>query len=194
MNKQPSKMTFLIGGLLPVIAFTLVEQFYGAIGGAIAGIVFGLGEIGWEYRRMGKVQNITWVSNGLVLVFGLLSLWEDNGVFFKLQPAALLLLFAFLLFGSSLMKKPFLSAMARKQNPHLPVEALAFIDKLNFRLGIFFLFLTALSVYAAFYWTTVAWAFLKGIGLPILLGAYILAEVAWMRIFRRSIPKGGESE
>ena len=179
--QRPSRMAFLVGGLLPVLAFAAVEQFYGAIGGAIAGIVFGLGEVTYEYWRFRKVQRITWVSNALVLVFGGLALWEDNGAFFKLQPAALLLIFAGLLFGSSFLKRPFLTALAKKQNPNIPPEVEAVLNGMNFRLGFFMLALTALSVHSAFYWSTAAWAFLKGIGLPILLGLYILAEMAWAR-------------
>lgn len=187
---QPKRpmLTFLVGGLLPVVAFTVVEQFYGPIGGAIAGIAFGLGEIAWELWSAGKVQNITWLSNFLVLVFGLAALWENNGTFFKLQPAALLLVFALILFGSSALKKPFLTELARKQNPGLPPEAEAILNGMNFRLGFVFLFLTALSVHAAFYWSTMAWATLKGVGLPVLLGIYMVAEFVWLRLRRGKKP------
>lgn len=188
MSPAPSKkgaaLSFLVGGLLPVVAFTVVEQFYGPIGGAIAGIVFGAGEICWELWRNGRVQKITWLSNLLVLVFGVLSLWESDGTFFKLQPAALLLIFAALLFGSSFLKRPFLTALAKKQNPTLPPEAEALLTRMNFRLGFVFLILTAISVYAAFYWSTVAWATLKGVGLPVLLAIYMAGEFIWLRIQR----------
>lgn len=183
--------TLLAGGLLPVIAFTLVEQYYGPVGGAIAGIGFGLAEICWELWRNGKVQKITWLSNALVLVFGLFSLWENDGAFFKLQPAALLLVFAFLLLITSFTGKPFLVALAKKQNPLIPADAEAMMTRMNFRLGIFFIVLTLVSVHAAFYWTTVAWATLKGVGLPILLGFYMLGEFIWLRIARRRAKRLG---
>jgi intracellular septation protein len=189
MNSLPKKskaaaLAFLVGGLLPVVAFTVVEQFYGPIGGAIAGMLFGAGEIGWELWNSGKVQKITWLSNALVLIFGALSLWEHNGIFFKLQPAVLLLIFALLLFGSSLLKKPFLTALAKKQNPDMPPEAELLLNGMNFRLGFVFLFLTAISVHAALYWSTVAWATLKSVGLPIILGVYMVIEFAWLRLMR----------
>lgn len=180
---------FLIGGLLPVIAFAVVEQFYGAVGGAIAGIMFGAGEICWELWRTRAVQKITWISNALVLLFGLLSLWEDNGVYFKLQPAALLLVFAILLFVSGWLRRPFLTALAKKQNALLPPEAEQLLNRMNFRLGFLFLFLTALSVHAAFYWSTAAWAVLKGVGLPVLLVIYMAGEFIWLRIARARAKK-----
>ena len=33
----------LLGGLLPVIAFTVIEEVYGTLWGLIAGMVFGVG-------------------------------------------------------------------------------------------------------------------------------------------------------
>lgn len=190
MNKQRgSALAFLVGGLLPVIAFAVVEQFYGAVGGAIAGIVFGAGEICWELWRTRTVQKITWLSNALVLVFGILSLWEDNGAYFKLQPAALLLVFALLLFITSWLKRPFLTALAKKQNPSIPPDAEQLLNRMNFRLGFLFLFLTAISVHAAFYWSTAAWAILKGVGLPILLAIYMAGEFIWLRISRARAKK-----
>jgi intracellular septation protein A len=173
------------------VAFAVVERFYGAIGGALAGIIFGAGEICWELWRTRSVQKITWLSNALVLVFGILSLWEDNGVYFKLQPAALLLVFALLLFTTSWLKKPFLTALAKKQNPALPPEAEALLNRMNFRLGFLFLFLTAISVHAAFYWSTAAWAILKGVGLPVLLAIYMAGEFIWLRISRARAKKMG---
>src|SRR4051812_47233703 len=107
-SRQAAVRNFLLGGMLPIIAFAVVEQIYGTIGGVIAGVVFGGGEILWEYKRLGKVQGITWLSNGLVLVLGIASIWEGSGVYFKLQPAVFMVVFAAIFLGSSVMRKPFL--------------------------------------------------------------------------------------
>jgi hypothetical protein len=37
--------------VLPVIAFAVVEEWYGPIGGVIAGALFGAGELIYEYLR-----------------------------------------------------------------------------------------------------------------------------------------------
>jgi intracellular septation protein len=176
---------FLLGGLLPLLAFVLVEQFYGTMGGIIAGLLFGLGEVAWELWRHGRVQGITILSNALVLVLGLLSLWEEDGVFFKLQPAIFMLVLSLLFLFSSALGKPFLVAAARKQNPHLPEIALKRMRGMNTRLGFLFALLAALSAYSAFYWSTAAWAFLKAAGLPLLLVLYMALEFLWMRFSAR---------
>src|SRR5512138_100394 len=100
-------------------------------------MVAGAGEIAWEKWRLGKVQGVTWASNFLVLLLGALSLYEDSGVFFKLQPAIFLVAFSFLCLGSSLIGRPFMLEMAKKQNPALPPEAWPKLGKINFRLGFF---------------------------------------------------------
>ena len=79
--------SLLVAGLLPVIAFTVIEEVYGTVAGLIAGMVFGVGEIVYEWRTMGKVQPMTWGGNGMLLVLGGISLLTKEGVWFKLQPS-----------------------------------------------------------------------------------------------------------
>ena len=184
-SKAAAARNFLIGGLLPVIAFTVVEEVYGTMGGLIAGIVFGAAEMIWEYWRERRVQKITIGANLLVVVLGLVSLYEGSGIWFKMQPAILLFAFSIFLLGSSLVKKPFLVAMARKQNPSTPEAALELLAGMNFRISFVFLGLTALSVYAALHWSTAAWATLKGVGVPIVLFVYMAIEVVVIRILRK---------
>lgn len=184
-QRKAAARSFLLGGALPILAFVVVEQIYGTVGGIIAGLVFGAGEIAWELKSTGKVQRITLFSNALVLVLGLLSLWEGDGFFFKMQPAIFLLVFAAILIGSSFIGTPFLLATARKQNPNLPPVAEERIRGLNTRVGFLFLALAALSAYSAAYWSTAAWATLKTVGMPLILVAYILLEGACARFLSR---------
>ena len=44
MNKRG--LGLLFGGLLPVIAFTVIEERYGVIWGVISGMAFSVGEMG----------------------------------------------------------------------------------------------------------------------------------------------------
>lgn len=175
---------FLLGGLLPVIVFAVVESLYGTEGGLIAGILFGIGEMLYEYRTHKRVQGITIASNALVVILGGLSLFEGTGVWFKMQPAILLAAFAVFLAVTSVLQKPFLVALAKKQNPNLPEAAIVVLTGLNFRISFVFLGLALVSVYAALYWTTAAWAILKGVGTPAVLVAYMVIEIVIIRILR----------
>jgi len=171
----------LLGGLLPILAFVVVEQIYGVKGGVIAGLVFCAGEIAWELRKTGKVQGFTILSCALIVILGALSLWEEDGVFFKLQPAIFLAVFAAVFFISSILGRPFLLELSRKQNPNLPPALADRMKGMNIRVALLFVALAGLSAYAAFYWSTAAWATLKAAGLPVLMLFYVILELVWIR-------------
>lgn len=183
ISKRSALTSLFVGGLLPVVAFALVENFYGTMGGLIAGITFGVGELVYEYFRFRKVQGITIASNILVIALGGLSLIEDNPIFFKLQPALIIFAFAGLLIGSSLLKRPFLVALSRKQNPAAPEVVFQRLGGVNLRLGFCMIGIGLLSVYAAYAWSTANWALLKGVGVPILLVIYLGVEIFLIRMF-----------
>lgn len=188
MNPQQSRarmLMLLFAGIMPVIAFAVVEEYYGVIWGTIAGMVFGIGEILYEKIKFKKVSGVTWFSNILVLVLGGASIYSAEGMWFKLQPAIFLFCFATILASSSLMKKPLLVAMAQKQNPNLPPMALDIMGAMNLRLSVVFYFLSALSTWAAISWSTEAWAFLKSIGVFIILFLYMGGEIAYRKYIQK---------
>lgn len=175
------KSTFLIG-IVPLIAYVLIEEFYGPVAGLIAGIALGVAEIAYEYFTIRKVQSITWISNALVILLGTASLFEENSALFKLQPAIMLGIFGVVLFISSLLRKPFLLELAKKQNQNLPKAFQNALGGINFRASFFLFALSAVSVYSAFHWSTRVWALLKSVGMPVLFMAYLLAEFLVLRI------------
>lgn len=177
------------GGLIPIIAFTLIDEKYGPVWGTIAGLIFGLGEVAFEYHREKKVSLITGLSNFFILIMGLVTIWTQEGFWFKMQPAILLLIFALFLLFSSFRGKPFILALAEKQKQTFPEPLRPFMSGLNTRLGFFFLALTALSVWAALHWSTESWAILKGIGTPALLFLYMLVEILFFRLRMRNPSK-----
>ena len=174
-------LSLFFGGLLPIIAFTVIEDNYGIFYGLIAGLFFGVAEIIYELVRYKKVSQMTLISNGLILVMGSVSLFLNDGIWFKLQPAIFEFGFFIFLFGSWILKKPFLKTVIEKQNPEVPE---LFKDKLGgitLRLSLFFLIQSVLATYAAYYWSTEAWAILKGVGLFISMAIYMAIEMFWIR-------------
>lgn len=184
-NSTPSPksqaLSAFFGGLVPVIAFTLIEEKYGVIAGLIAGIVFGFGEIMYEVIRYRKVSTITWIGNGLLIGLGAVSLVSSDGIWFKLQPALLEFGFFIFLLGSWLIKKPFLKLMIEKQNPQAPSFLKNRMSGMTLRLSVFMLAHALIATWAAFSWSTEAWAFLKGIGLTVSMVLFMVAEVLWTR-------------
>ena len=182
----------LLGGILPVVAFAVVEEVWGPKAGLVAGMVFGVGEILWEWRTQKKVQAVTWIGNGLLLGLGAVSIVSDEGYWFKLQPALLEGAMALALIGSHVLGKPLLLAMARKQMPPESLPAAtrpvyeARLRGMNLRMGLFFAVHTVLAVWSALDWSTAAWALLKGVGFTASMVAYVAAEVLWVRMRNRS--------
>jgi intracellular septation protein len=179
-NKQAA-LSFFFGGLIPLIAFTVIEENFGVITGLIAGMVFGLGEILYEWIRHRKVATMTWVGNGLLLVLGGISLISSEGLWFKLQPAFMEGPFALAMWGSCLLKKPLLVTLAEKQGQSLPELVKRKLNGVTWRAGLFFALHTALAVWAALEWSTANWALLKGIGLTLSFILYLGAEVFYLR-------------
>lgn len=170
-------LSLFFGGLLPVIAFTVIEEKYGPQWGLVAGLVFGGGEIIYELIRYKKVSTITWIGNGLLIGLGLISLFAQDGIWFKLQPAIMELGMFFFLCGSWVLKKPFMLMMVEKQNPDFPAMMKPFLSGITLRLSFFFLIHAIIATYAAFYWSTEAWAYLKGLGLTISMIVYMVVEM-----------------
>jgi intracellular septation protein len=183
----------LVASLLPVIAFAIVEEIYGTKVGLVAGVVLAIAELTYEWKTLGRPQGITIVANLLVLVLGGLSLYESNATFFKLQPAVLVFVFAGLLIGSSILKRPFLVELMKKQRPDLNEMGAELLRGLNLRLGIALLFAGLVGVYAAFYWPTAWWATYKAIGVPVFVILYMLLDVAVWKRRHRQILRHGQS-
>jgi intracellular septation protein len=192
------KVKLLAAGLIPLIVFTVIEECWGTLAGLVAGMVFGIGEMVWDYRTQGRVDPMTWGGNVLLLILGAVSLLTDSGVWFKLQPAILEMGMAVFLWGSLLLKKSILLGLLQKQGgvPADWEESLqpgarevlrqGFLG-ITFRLGLFFVLHSVWAIWAALYWSTGAWALLKGVGLTASLLGYMVAESLILRYRLKSI-------
>ena len=180
-NTKKQTLSLLFAGLLPVIAFTVIEEKYGVMAGLIAGMVFGVGEIIYELIRYRKVTTMTWIGNALLLTLGGVSLISSDGIWFKLQPAIIEAGMFVFLFGSWIFKKPFLVLIIEKQNPDAPDFIKERLSGMTFRLSLFMLVHAVIATWAAFKWSTEAWALLKGIGLTLSMIFYLGAEILYTR-------------
>lgn len=180
-NSKKSAAALFFGGLLPVIAFTLIEDKYGTWYGLVAGMVFGCGEILWELIKYKKVSGLTWFGNGMLLSLGAISLISSEGIWFKLQPAIMEGIFALLLWGSIIIKKPLIVFLAEKQGQTFPEPIKNKMTGVTFRTGIFMATHASLATWAAFKWTSTEWALLKGIGLTVSFIVYLVGEAFYLR-------------
>lgn len=177
MHSSLSSKQQLLLSLVPVILFTIVEEWGGLTWALILSVVYAIGEFSWEWFRFRSLSKMTLFSNLMIVGLSGVSYMTQEGMWFKLQPAILELVFAIILMGSYFLKKPLLLTMMIQQG-HKPNEILKiFFNGLTLRMGFFFLFQSGLAVYASIYWSTEVWAFLKSLGVLLMMVLYMIIEI-----------------
>jgi intracellular septation protein len=165
-------MKFLFD-LFPVILFFAAYKFadiYVATGIAIAATV---AQVGWVHFRHGKVDKMLWISFGLIVVFGGMTLFLHDPTFIKWKPTVLYWLFATVLLGSALLFKKNLIRGMLEEQVTLP-EALW--TRLNLAWVAFFVTMGILNLYVASNYSEADWVNFKLFGGMGLMFAFIIAQ------------------
>jgi intracellular septation protein len=105
---MPLKLAIELGPLLLFFAANVVGGIYAATGAFMVATFIALGFAWWRYR---KLPVMLLVSAAIVLVFGGLTLYLHDETFIKLKPTIVYLIFATLLTGGLLLKKPVLELL-----------------------------------------------------------------------------------
>lgn len=167
--------------LIPVILFTVAEEWGGLTWALALSIVYAISEISWEWWRYRRISGMTFFSNAMVVGLSFVSYFTQDGLWFKLQPAILELVMAGFLIGSYLLKKPMLVVMMQQQGHQVTEVMQDFFTGLTLRMGFFFVAQAGIAVYASLNWSTEVWAFLKSVGILIMMVAYMLIEIVVFR-------------
>ena len=192
----------LLFDLFPVILFFASFKYAGAHPEAAAGWVAGLlggaavnpaqapillativvivataAQIAWVHFRHGKVDKMLWISLGLVVVFGGMTLAFQNEAFIMWKPTLLYWAFAgSMLIAACFMKKNAIKAMLGEQMK-LPD---AVWDRLNLAWIGFFLVMGVLNLVVAFNFSTDTWVNFKLFGGMGLMFAFVLVQGAML--------------
>ena len=171
----------LLFDLLPVILFFVAYKLgdiYVATGVAI---VASVAQIGWLKMRSQPVDNMQWVSLGIIVVFGGLTLLLQDETFIKWKPTVLYGLFAVALlvsrygFGRNLIE----AAMGKQ------VQLPAFVwERLNLAWMAFFAILGVLNILIAYRFSTDVWVNFKLFGS---LGLTVLFVIGQAMYFSRHV-------
>lgn len=169
-------MKFLFD-LFPVILFFAAYKFadiYVATGVAIAATV---AQIAWVHFRHGKVDKMLWVSLGLIVVFGGMTLLLRDPTFIKWKPTVLYWLFAATLLGSALVLRKNLIRAMLEQQVSLPDAVWL---RLNLSWVAFFTVMGGLNLYVAYHYSEEDWVNFKLFGGMGLMFAFIVAQGLWL--------------
>ncbi len=171
----------LLFDMFPVILFFIafkMGDIFVATGVAIAA---SLAQIAWLKLRRHPVENMQWVSLGIIVVFGGMTLVLHDETFIKWKPTVLYAAFAIaLLVGRYMMGRNLITAMMGKQ-VRLPEPVW---DRLNIAWVVFFVVLAVLNLVFAFRFSTDVWVNFKLFGS---LGLTVLFVIAQAFYFSRHV-------
>lgn len=153
-------MKKLLFDLFPIILFFVafkVADIYVATGVAIGATIV---QIAWLKLRGRPVEVMQWISLGVIVVFGGLTLVLHDEAFIKWKPTILYWLFALVLLGGRLSGRNFIRTLMGGQMA-LPPPVW---ERLNQMWMLFFVAMGAANLWVAYTWSTDIWVNFKLFG------------------------------
>jgi intracellular septation protein len=176
-------MKFLFD-LFPVILFFVAFQLWDIFVATAVAIAASFVQIGWLKLRGRRIDKMLWVSLGLIVVFGGLTLLLRDKTFIQWKPTVLYWLFGAVLAGASLTGRNLLRSMLSEQ-VQLPAPVWA---RLNWSWVGFFAFMGAANLYVAYTFSESAWVNFKLFGGMGLMLAFVLAQAAYLSRYLEDRP------
>ncbi len=163
----------LLFELFPVLLFFVAYKIYGIYVATAVMIITSLLQAFYLWRRDGAIPTMHWVTLGLVVFFGGLTLVLQDPTFVKIKPTIVNWLFA-----SAFIIAPFIGGKTLPQrmmeaNVELPESKW---KSLNMAWILFFIVLGGLNVAVAFNFSEDAWVNFKLYGLMGLTFLFALAQ------------------
>jgi intracellular septation protein len=175
-------MKFLFD-IFPVIVFFVVFKLYGIYPATAAAIAATAVQVAWSWWRHRKVDNMLWVTLGIIVVFGGATLLLHDETFIKWKPTVLYWLFGSVLLGSQLLfGRNLMKSMMGKQIA-LPD---AVWKRVNASWIAFFAAMGVLNLFVAYRFSTDVWVNFKLFGG---MGLLLLFALAQALLLSRHLPE-----
>ncbi len=168
-------MKFLFD-LFPVILFFIAFKFAGIYAATAVAIAASVGQVGWLKWRGRKVDNMMWMSLGIVVVFGGATLLLHDETFIKWKPTVLYWLFGASLLGAQFFGRNLIRSMLGAQ-VSMPE---AVWSRLNWSWILFFVFMGAANLYVAFNYSTDTWVNFKLFGGMGLMLVFVVLQALYL--------------
>ncbi|MFN3201896.1 MAG: inner membrane-spanning protein YciB [Bradymonadia bacterium] len=193
-QQKPGGGTILMA-FLPLVVFYIIDDQLGPTAGIIAAIVLTLGEVAWHKWRYGKVDRFVWLTGGLVVGLGSVSLISGDERFVLYSPALGDVIFAVLLLLTVWRKMPLLVELAKRTDASLEKdpERQQVLAGMTWRLAILLL-LHGVAVWWSAGESRETWLFVSGPLQYIMMAVWFVGEVLFARYVTLSPePPEGES-
>ena len=217
-NRHKGRMKFLFD-LFPVIFFfstlkvaekwhgasTLLANIFSFLGvhtsikhdlvpimlATLAAIIATMLQVAWVKLKHGKVDKLLWLSLGLIVVMGGMTLYFQDATFIKWKPSILYWVFAVtLLISNTIFNKNFIQIMMKD----VLAAPKSVMDKLNLAWAIFFIILGCLNWYVAFHYSLDTWASFKLFGTTSIIFLFVIAQTTVLKAYLISPPDAKQAE
>lgn len=163
----------MLTDLFPVILFFIAYQMYDIYIATAVAIAAAAVQVAYLKLRRGHVENVQWLTLGLLVVFGGLTLALRDPTFIKWKPTVVNWLFAAAFLLSQLfMKRSFL----RRMMDHAVTLPDAVWTRLNGAWILFFFAMGVLNIYVAYNFSEEVWVNFKLFGFLGLTVVFMLAQ------------------
>jgi isopentenyldiphosphate isomerase/intracellular septation protein A len=169
----------LLPGIIPLLVYIIADAIFGELWGMIIAAGLSIVEFAVIYFRSKVADKFVLFDLALVAIFGGISVWSNNPIFFKLKPAIIELTLAGLM-GIALFIN--INLLVKFVHRYFPTMKLSEIQMQQMRKSIKWLFWIicfhiGTIVYSAYFLPKEIWAFTSSIGLYILFGIWFCFEL-----------------
>lgn len=181
-----STTSWLIG-ILPLLAFAIMDSFFGLKAGLLAALLLALVECIWTWISFGELDQVSVISLILIVAMGVLAWKKNSSLLFKLQPSIISMFMAIWLITSWILDEALFVAMALKYAALLPIEVqfslknpqyLATLRLATLTTGVGLSLHSIATALAAMYLSNWWWIAVRGIGFyAFCIGGMIAARV-----------------
>lgn len=186
MLNLKSLLIKFLPGFIPIILFVIAESIWGIKFGLYIAVGFGILQFLYVFIKHKKVDFFILADTLLLILLGAISLVLNNDSYFKLKPAMIESIFAVLIGLSVYSKHNILMQMSKRYMKDIKLtEGQALEFKRNLKFAFYFFVAHIISiVYAAYFMSDEAWAFISSALLFVLFGAYFLFQIVRYRIIK----------
>jgi isopentenyldiphosphate isomerase/intracellular septation protein A len=181
----------LLPGFIPLFVFIAADEIWGTRIGLVVALVVGILELIYTLVKEKRFDKFILLDTTLLVVLGGISILLDNDIFFKIKPAIIEAILCIILALSAFTRIDIVGGMTQRYMKGIEMND-AVVRKFKQTLkAMFWIFSlhTLLVVYASFYMSKEAWAFISGGLFYILFGVYFLVELWQIKRKRKELPK-----
>ncbi|MGF7138619.1 septation protein IspZ [Roseimarinus sediminis] len=171
----------LLPGFIPLFVFIAADEIWGTRIGLIVALAVGLAELAYTYFRDKRFDRFILLDTALLMALGGISILLENDIFFKIKPAIIEGIMVLMLGLSAFTRFDLVGGMSKRYMKGIELNE-AVQQKFRQTLKVMFWIFsvhTLLVLYAAFFLSREAWAFISGGLFYILFAVYFLYE--WMK-------------